>query len=61
MKFELSRDDAHFLRDQLMQHIHALQVEVAHTEKHELQHSIGADLGRLQQIVESLQKQLLES
>lgn len=58
MMLELTPDDAHFLRDQLMSHIHELQVEVAHTEKRELQQSIAADLGRLQRIAESLQKQL---
>ena len=46
------------MRDQLMSHIHELQVEVAHTEKRELQQSIAVDLGRLQRIAESLQKQL---
>lgn len=60
MKLELSKEDARFLRDQLLLHLHEMQVEVAHTEASDLQHSLAADLTRLERIAEALERELRE-
>jgi hypothetical protein len=54
MKFELTEEDAEFLHQQLLQHTHEVVVELAHTEKRELQRTLAADLERLQRITELL-------
>jgi hypothetical protein len=58
MQFELTKDDALFLRNQLVAHVREVQSELAHTEQHELQRSLAKDLTRLQQITENLNQQL---
>ena len=54
MNFELTEEDAKFLHEQLVQHTHEVNVELAHTEKRELQRTLAADLARLQRITELL-------
>ena len=58
MQLELTQDDALFLRNQLVAHVREVQSELAHTEQHELQRSLAKDLTRLQQITETLERQL---
>jgi hypothetical protein len=50
MTFELTKEDAEFLHEQLVQHTHEVTVELAHTEKRELQRVLAKDLARLQRI-----------
>ena len=50
INMELEREDARFLYDQLVRHVEAMQIELAHTEQHDLQHEISRDLTRMQRI-----------
>lgn len=54
MTFELTIEDAEFLHEQLVQHTHEVAVELAHTEKRELQRVLAKDLARLQRITDLL-------
>ena len=54
MTFELTKEDAEFLHEQLVQHTHEVAVELAHTEKRELQRVLAKDLARLQRITDLL-------
>jgi len=51
---ELDREDARFLYAQLARHAETMQDELAHTEQHELQHSLAQDLTRMQRVIAKL-------
>lgn len=54
VNLEIDHDDARFLYEQLTRHVEAVQIELAHTEKRELQRSLALDLARLQRIAGEL-------
>ena len=54
MTFELTKEDAEFLHEQLVQHTRKVGWELAHTEKRELQRVLAKDLARLQSITDLL-------
>ncbi len=54
VNMELEQEDARFLYDQLIRHVEAMQIELAHTEHHELQHRLARDLARMQRITGEL-------
>ncbi len=58
MTLELNVEEAEFLYQQLVQHTHEVDVELAHTEKRELQHALAVDLSRLQQLSGKLERLL---
>jgi hypothetical protein len=51
MHLDLSPAEANFLAAQLAQHIQRVETELVHTDKHQLQRSIAADLGELRNIL----------
>jgi hypothetical protein len=59
MKLELSQDDAQFLYEQVARHAHEMELELARTDKRELQRALAADLAKMQRIVGNL-RALLE-
>ena len=54
----LALDDARFLHAQLARHVEAMQIELAHTESHDLQHQLARDLGHMQRIAGELESLL---
>jgi hypothetical protein len=54
MNLVLSSTEADFLAAQLQRHIESVEIELAHTEKHQLQHALAADLEGLRTILERL-------
>jgi hypothetical protein len=52
MTFELTKEDAEFLHEQLVQHAREVEVELAHTDKRELQRVLAKDLARLERIAD---------
>ncbi len=50
MRLELSMEEARFLKGQLTRHIAELDNELAHTDKHQLQRALAADVEYLTQI-----------
>jgi hypothetical protein len=61
MHIEMKKEDVEFLHAQLTRHLHEMEVELAHTDKRELQRSLAADVSRLQRIDEQLKKLLSET
>jgi hypothetical protein len=51
MKLELSEDDAQFLYEQVVRHAHEIELELARTDKRELQRALAEDLAKMQRIV----------
>jgi hypothetical protein len=60
MKLELAVDDAQFLHQQLVRHARAVEDELAHTDKRELQRALADDFARLQRIAHGLERLLDE-
>jgi len=50
VNMELEKEDARFLYNQLVRHVETMQIELAHTEQHDLQHALVRDLERMQRI-----------
>ena len=51
---DLEQEDARFLYDQLIRHVETMQIELAHTEHHDLQHALVRDLERMRRITGAL-------
>ncbi|HVJ20813.1 MAG TPA: hypothetical protein VM686_35630 [Polyangiaceae bacterium] len=54
VNMEIDTEDARFLYDQLVRHAEAMQIELAHTEQHDLQHALVRDLERMRRITGEL-------
>jgi hypothetical protein len=52
MELDLSPTEVTFLIAQLRRHIQGVEDELAHTEKHELQHALARDVDLLNKLVE---------
>lgn len=61
MKLDLSTDDAKFLEAQLSRHAEEVEDELAHTDRHSLQHALAQDLDRLNEILGRLRRCVAES
>jgi hypothetical protein len=60
MKLELSEEDARFLHAQLVRHTREVELELARTDKREMQRALADDLARMQRVVGSLDQSLRE-
>lgn len=58
MRFELSTEEARFVREQLARRLEELDHELVHTEKRELQRALHADVRRLSTITRRLARTL---
>lgn len=47
MQLDLTMEEAQFLRDHLARHIAAVDDELVHTDKFEMQRALAADIDRL--------------
>jgi hypothetical protein len=54
MKLDLSPIEAEFLAAQLRRHLEIVESELAHTEKHQLQHALASDVDALRSILRRL-------
>jgi hypothetical protein len=52
MQLELTKDEASFLKAQLSRHLEHVEGELAHTDKHELQHALARDARELRTILD---------
>ena len=52
MELTISPAEAAFLSSHLRRHLQDVENELAHTEKHELQHALARDLELLQKLVD---------
>lgn len=50
IQLTLSTDEAAFLDRQLARHVHEVEDELIHTDKHDLQQALAGDLDRLRRI-----------
>jgi hypothetical protein len=55
MNLDLSPNRASFLASQLRYRMLGIERELAHTDKHELQHALASDLDALQSMVDELE------
>jgi hypothetical protein len=54
MNLELSPEEARFLNNQLVRHLEAMENELVHTDKHQLQREIARDVEKMKVIHERL-------
>lgn len=53
--FDLTREDADFLRQQLEARAHAYEVELVHTDQRALRADVARDLERLEKLLANVQ------
>jgi hypothetical protein len=54
MRLDLTMEDVRFVHAQLVRRLRDLEVELAHTDKRELQASLAKDVARLRSITDHL-------